>query len=125
MIVVNRPEEMNLGFDAAFNSGDIQLILTLYESDAKLMPSSGKLAVGADEIRALYRDWFALKGVMHSETQYCIESDNIALLRTKWSLKGTDMDGHTVVICGDAIEVIRRQPDGSWRYIIDHSLGAD
>ena len=29
------------------------------------------------------------------------------------------------MMCGNSIEILRRQSDGSWRFVIDHPLGAE
>ena len=123
-MIVEQPEDMNRRYDEAFNSGNIDVILALYEPEAKLIIESGTVAVGTSAIREVYRRWLILNGVMKSETQYCIQLEDIALLRSKWHLTGTDSAGNSIEIQGDASEVIRRQPDGRWCYIIAHGSGA-
>ena len=49
-----------------------------------------------------------------------MEADNIALVHWSWTVRGRDgmsTDGTTA-------EVLRRQPDGSWKFIIDNSDGS-
>lgn len=58
---------------------------------------------------------------MVSLNNFCMETDGIALLRADWSLIGNDGE---VVASGSSAEVVRRQPDGCWRYLIDHAVGA-
>ena len=50
---------------------------------------------------------------------------DIALLRAEVHLVGTAPDGIRVEINNHTAEVVRRQPDGSWLYTIDHPYGAD
>ena len=38
---------------------------------------------------------------------------------------GTDADGNPVDLRGSTAEVVRRQPDGTWKYAIDHPFGGN
>lgn len=125
MMKVNRPEEMNAAFAEAFNSGDIERLLALYEPGAVLVPRPGQVAEGAEAIRAALEELLALKGHMRSENQYALMRGDLALLRAKVHLVGTGPDGELLEIKNHTAEVVRRQPDGSWLYVLDHPYGAD
>lgn len=58
---------------------------------------------------------------MLSDNNFCIEYDDIALLRADHAI--VDASGATL-FSGSSAEVVRRQPDGTWLYIIDHAMGA-
>lgn len=122
---VYNPEEMNSAFAEAFNSGDVEELLSLYEPTAVLVPRPGQVVEGAEAIRAALQELLALKGTMRSENQYALVHGDIALLRAKVHLVGTGPDGNPLEINNHTAEVIRRQPDGSWLYILDHPYGAD
>lgn len=122
---VFNPEEMNSAFAEAFNSGNIEDLISLYEPGAVLVPRPGQVVRGAEAIRAALQELLALKGHMRSENQYALVHDDIALLRAKVHLAGTGPDGGRIEINNHTAEVIRRQPDGSWLYILDHPYGAD
>ena len=119
------PQDMNSAFADAFNSGNIDNLLALYEPTAVLVPVPGEVVEGVPAIRAALERLLALKGHMTSENQYALVHGDIALLRAKVRLVGTAPDGHPMVINNHTAEVIRRQPDGSWLYILDHPYGAD
>lgn len=122
---VYKPEDMNSAFAEAFNSGDIERLVSLYEPGAVLVPKPGQVVEGAEAIRAALQGLLALKGFMRSENQYALVHGDIALLRAKVHLVGTGPDGNRLEINNHTAEVIRRQPDGSWLYILDHPYGAD
>jgi uncharacterized protein (TIGR02246 family) len=122
---VYKPEDMNSAFAEAFNSGDIENLMALYEPSAVLVPMPGRLVEGTGAIRAALQELLALKGHMQSENQYALVHDDIALLRAKVHLAGTGPDGNRLEINNHTTEVVRRQPDGSWLYILDHPYGAD
>jgi ketosteroid isomerase-like protein len=59
------------------------------------------------------------------ETKSVILFGDIVLLHSRWCLRGIDPDGKPLEISGNGTEVVRLQPDGTWRFIIDHPWGAD
>ncbi len=122
---VYNPEDMNSAFAEAFNSGDVENLVALYEPGAVLVPVPGRVVEGAVAIRAALQELLALRGHMRSENQYALVHGDIALLRAKVHLVWTGPDGNRLEINNHTAEVVRRQPDGSWLYIIDHPYGAD
>lgn len=122
---VFNPEDMNSAFAEAFNSGNVEDLIALYEPGAVLVPRPGQVVEGVQAIRVALLELLALKGRMRSENQYALVQGDIALLRAKVHLVGTGPDGGRLEINNHTAEVVRRQPDGSWLYIIDHPYGAD
>jgi uncharacterized protein (TIGR02246 family) len=122
---VYHPAEMNAAFADAFNSGDIDKLMALYEPGAVLVPKPGEIVEGLAAIRTALEGLLALKGKMRSENQYALVHDDIALLRAKVHLVGSAPDGSPIEINNHTSEVVRRQSDGSWLYILDHPYGAD
>ena len=122
---VMKPEDMGQSFAEAFNSGNVDVVLALYESNAVLVPQRGQLASGRDAIREALKGFLALKGKLAIESRYCIRGGDTALTSSKWSLRGTAPDGKPIEMGGKSAEVVRRQADGRWLYILDHPFGAD
>lgn len=122
---VHEPEDMNAAFAAAYNSGDIEQLLALYEPNAILAPQPGLRAVGLEAIREALLGLLDLGGTMRSENLYCLRSGDIALLQGSWTLSTVDRDGEPVELASRTAEVVRRQPDGSWLYVADHAFGSD
>ena len=116
---------MNRAFAQAFNSGSMDALLALYEPDAQLINESGQLAVGREQIGAALQGLLSLSGTMQSENVYCHQSGDIALLRARFEFKGHVPDGQPLEIVGHTAEVVRRQADGTWLYLIDHAGGAN
>ena len=54
-------------------------------------------------------------GRMTMRTRYVIESGDLALLSSEWTLTVGEESMSAVTA-----EVARREPDGGWRYVIDH-----
>ena len=119
------PEEMNPAFAAAVNSGEVENPLALYEPDALLAARPGERARGAAEIRAALEGLLALGGTMESRNVYCMQVEGIALLQGEWRLVATAPDSTPLELTSRTAEVVRRQPDGSWLYVIDHAFAND
>jgi ketosteroid isomerase-like protein len=124
-MAVERPEDMNAAFAAAVTSGDVERLLALYEPSALLAPQPGARARGTTEIRAALEELLALGGTMESRNVYCMQVGEIALLQGEWRLAGTAPDGSPLELTSRTAEVVRRQPDGSWLYVIDHAFASD
>ena len=51
---------------------------------------------------------------------------DLALLRSAWTITGTDSSGRPFEPTEhSSVEIVRREPDGAWPYVIDHPFGAD
>ncbi len=108
------PLEIHRLFEAAFNAGDLEAILALYESGAIFIAGERTLT-GHDAIRDFYRISLAQGARMKLETRSIVESaDGLALLHGAWSL------GPPVSAEGLSTEVVRRQPNGDWKFVIDN-----
>jgi len=107
------PRQVHILFERAFNSGSVEDIVALYEPDAVLV-SGGELVTGHEGLRHAYTAFLASGARMKLDTQAVIESgEGLAILHGAWSL------GPPMATQGLSTEVVRRQPDGSWMYVID------
>ena len=103
-----RPEDLGTFFLERANAGDVVGLVALYEPEAVLAVSPEQLATGHEEIRAVYAGLLAGRPVFSSAGQQpVIRHGDLALTSTR--LPGG----------GATVEVARRQPDGSWRWVID------
>jgi uncharacterized protein (TIGR02246 family) len=117
------PEQIHRLFEEAFNAGDLDGLMELYEPDAALIAQPGSLARGIEQARAALQGFLALKGRITLDTKLAITVGELAYLSNSWSLSGTGPDGNPVVLGATTAEVARRQADGSWRYVIDNAWG--
>jgi uncharacterized protein (TIGR02246 family) len=116
------PIKLHAAFVAAFNAADLEAMTALYEPGAVLASQAGAPVVsGVDAIREAYRGFFAMKPEIHLETLGVIEAgEGLALLHGHWSMTGTGPDGAEIRMEGRNTEVVRRQPDGRWLFVIDN-----
>jgi uncharacterized protein (TIGR02246 family) len=119
------PEEIDPLFAQALNAGDLDALLALYEPNASLMPSPGKVVAGTAEIREALSAFLAGRPNITLTRRLVSRSDDLALVTSKWELTMTGADGQRSTMSGQSVEVVRRQRDGSWRFAIDMPFGIE
>ena len=124
-MTARRPEEVDQLFVQAFSAGDLEALVALYEPAAALMPQPGQVVTGREAIREALQGFLTLCGEFRVEAKSVVETGDLALVRSNWSLVGTAPGGCLVNLSGRGSEVVRRQPDGSWLYIIDTPFAVD
>lgn len=106
----------------AYNAGDAAAADALFEPDAVVVAAPGRPTTGAERRRV--NTEFIQAGLTFSikvrRVYYCGE---LALLLTDHSAAGTGPDGKALSMSGTATDIIRRGPDGHWRYVIDNPWG--
>jgi uncharacterized protein (TIGR02246 family) len=118
------PEQIHRLFEQAFNAGDIEGLLALYEPDAALVPQPGAVAEGTAAIRDALRWFLDRGGQVTLDTKLVLRVGDLAFLANRWSLTGGTMpDGSPAELGATTAEVARRQPDGTWLYVIDNAWG--
>jgi uncharacterized protein (TIGR02246 family) len=118
-----RPEDMYRAFVAAFNAGDLDALIALYEPDAVLIPEPGRPVGGHAAIREALQGFLALRGTMTIQPIAIFPTGDLALTHGRWTLSATSPDGRPLTLGGKAAEVLRRQPDGTWLHAIDNPYG--
>ena len=119
----HKPEELDMLFAQAVNAGDIQAVLKLYEPAAALTPQPGQVVAGTKAVREALSGFLATKPRLTLEARTLAEAGGIALTTSKWVLEGTGPDGKPMKTEGQSAEVTRRQPDGTWLFVIDNPHG--
>ena len=102
------PNDLEKYFVERANAGDVEGLIALYEPDAILTDGEGEIAVGIDQIQAFFVKFLAecqMLDPSNQSTALC--SGDLALTSSK--LSNGDITA----------EVARRQPDGSWLWVID------
>jgi ketosteroid isomerase-like protein len=103
------PEDITRLFVERTNAADIDGMLELYEPDAVMAFPPGQLTVGHAAIRALFEQMVAARPAFKPEEplQTLVVGD-IALTATR---AGDE--------AGARAQVVRRQPDGTWKRVLD------
>ena len=108
----NSPEQAHDFFVKYFNAGDLEGIVSLYEPDAILVKFPGPAVQGEAAIREAMIEFLSINGQMKLKIDRVFTTDDLALLFSSWTLRGTSADGTPVVSSGQTSDVVRRQADG-------------
>lgn len=106
-------------WQARMNSSDLEGLVDFYTEDVTYINPDGKLLYGKAAVRADFQRLLALKPqiVLGDRVHYVYQ--DVALTTNHWKMTFTDPDGKVQNLTGGGIEVMRKQADGGWRYIID------
>ena len=119
------PEELDRLFVEALNAGHLEALVALYEPDATLTLQPGQVVSGTQAIREALGAFVAMKPTMTLEVKTLAQTADLALTSARWELTSTGPDGSLVTTRGHSVEVSRRQPDGTWRFVIDSPWGLE
>jgi uncharacterized protein (TIGR02246 family) len=112
----------DLAFAAAANAGNIDGVIAIYADDASLLPPGFPPQEGRDAIRKF---WGGLLGAY--TVRFDVNSDKIegrgdlayAVGHYKLSATPKAKGPPPIEEEGKFVEVLKRQPDGSWKYVVD------
>lgn len=123
---LKKPEDCDRGMERAIIAKDLEAAVALYASNAVFVADGGKLVSGIDAIRETVRPSMELENFRFTQLEsFTNEEAGIALLIGEWSGNLRGDDGKIKTLTGRNVEVVQRQPDGTWRFIIDHPTGAN
>jgi ketosteroid isomerase-like protein len=113
--LAKEPNDLERFFVERANAGDIGGLVALYEPHAVLADDDGQVAVGLNQIREFF--------VRFLDNRRKLESSNQAAPLCSGELALTSSRLRNGAITA---EVARRQPDGSWLWVVDQFvLGKD
>lgn len=114
-------KDVHTALAAAYNTGDLNTVLSIYDVDGIIVPEPDKPVSGREKFADAVKAILSIKGTMEIKTVYCLESGDVAVGRSEWSIK----DGSQTKVAAKGVELLKRQPDGTWRVLIDHAFGAE
>ena len=107
------------------NTGNLEGLLSLYEPEAAFAAGPGQLARDRSGIRQSLAAFIDLKGTLDLTVTRVLEAGGLALVVGEWTFAGTGPQGEPVTLAGHNADVLRRQPDGMWRFVIDNPWGTN
>jgi uncharacterized protein (TIGR02246 family) len=111
-MMAKSPEEICRLFQQYMAEGDIDSVLRVYDADAVFLNQSGEVKKGEEELRQELAQFAANKAIFDFNIKQVIQSGDIALMHTEWKVSSPQQ------LSVHAVEVARRQPDGTWRWLI-------
>jgi ketosteroid isomerase-like protein len=123
-MLTGNPEKTVKEFFRLFSQGDVEAVMAMYEPRAILVAQPGQVAEGAAGLRAALNGFLSLKPTLTMGNFRLVVAGDLALSIVKWTLQGTGPDGQAVHMEGTTSDVLRRQGDGTWLFVIDNPWGA-
>lgn len=102
----------------AFAAGDIDGVIATYEPSATVVAQPGKSVAGEADLRVMFAEFIA-RGVNFTYGAHeVVVAGNTGLHLMSWTAPGPE--GPMTAL---SVAVLHRQPDGSWKMVIDHPFG--
>jgi ketosteroid isomerase-like protein len=121
---MNRPinaKDVHKSLAAAYNTHDFDAVMNIYDASGIIVAEPNKPVGGKEQFEAAVKAILSIKGKMEIRTVYCLEAGDVAVGRSEWSIR----DGNEIKVAAKGIELLKRQPDGTWKVLIDHAFGAE
>jgi uncharacterized protein (TIGR02246 family) len=119
------PEQVLATIVEGINSGNLEMLLDLYEPAAAFAQQPGRLAHGLAGVCESLDRFIGMQGKLDLKVTRVLEVDDLALVVGEWSFSGTAPDGEPMTLAAKNADVLRRQADGSWRFVIDNPWGTE
>lgn len=119
------PEQTDQLVGEALARGDVDAAVALFEPDAILVhPDDGTLLRGHEQIRTALQAMLATDvSLEDAGPPTVLVAGDLALVLSRWTMETTGADGEAQRSTATATDVMRRQADGTWRYVIDNPAG--
>ncbi|AOM78452.1 YybH family protein [Pedobacter steynii] len=121
MNLPKKAEDAHAALAAAFNTGNVATVMSMYDVTGVIVPEPGKSISGKENFEEAVKALLSIKGKMEIKTVYCLQAGDIAVARSEWNIT----DGDEVKVSAKGIEVLKQQDDGGWKIIVDHAFGAE
>jgi uncharacterized protein (TIGR02246 family) len=118
-----RPEDCDYLIAEYINAGNIDAAVDLYEPTATFVAEPGKPVSGHAAIREVMVAMIAGKPRLAMKVPIVVQNGDLALTVSDYTFTSTGPDGKLTSISARGTEVVRRQADGTWRFIIDNPTG--
>ncbi len=125
-MTAHTPEAVHAEWMKAFNAGNLEEMIALYEPDSAVVTEpGGDVVSGLPALKENLEGYLSLGGQIDLRLQRCIRSSDIAILYSSWTMNGHAPDGSEVRMKGQTSDVVRCQEDGTWLVAIDNPFGIE
>jgi uncharacterized protein (TIGR02246 family) len=119
-----QPEALYARLCDAYNAGDLESMLALYDPKAVYVIKPGRVTNGPAELRAAMQHVIELGGKLAINPHSFVRSDDVLLVLGEFTLSGRRHDGTPFERVARFADVLRRQSDGRWLLAVDNPCAA-
>jgi uncharacterized protein (TIGR02246 family) len=120
-----KPEDVYPALAKAYNTGDLEALLALYDPKAVFVIKPGRVSEGPAELRAALQHVLGVRARLSITPHSFIRSDDVILVLGTFAMSGTRPDGTPLEHASRFTDVLRRQPDGRWLVAVDNPFGSE
>lgn len=117
------PLDVPQAFERLFNAADLDGLVRLYAPGGVFVPAPGVQLRNAAEIRGALGQFLGAKLPIELKVRQLYATEQTALIVFDWVMQGKGPDGQPVRMGGTGADVVSRQPDGTWLYVVDNPFG--
>jgi ketosteroid isomerase-like protein len=121
---MNKPtqaKDVHSSLASAYNTGDLNTVMDMYDTRGIIVAVPDSPVSGKEKFEEAVKGILSITGRMEIKTVYCLEAGDVAIGRSEWSIR----DGGKTKVAAKGVELMKRQPDGTWKVLIDHAFGAE
>lgn len=112
-------------FQNCIRTGDVNGALSSFDEEAIYITEPGKFVKGKEEIKEKLEFLCSIKPDLQALRSSQFTIGDIASWVDEWTLKATLPDGTPLNMTGISSDVMKKQKDGTWAYLVDNPYGAD
>lgn len=105
----------NEAWNEAFNSKDVEKLVSFYAENATMSPGNGQALIGRDAIAGLFQSF--IDAGVHTHTLETLETggnESTVFQVARWNAKGAPANGVTPEFGGITMNVLEKNADGKW-----------
>jgi uncharacterized protein (TIGR02246 family) len=113
------PRDVPQLFLEAMNSGDVEAVVSLYETGGVIAIDGNQPVAGHTAIRSMVSGVLSQKPHFTLHESDAVQVGDLALIRSRWTVAMADSAGKQTAMHVGPTLVVRRHSDGGWRVAID------
>ncbi len=118
------PERAARYFQHCIRAGDVEAAVRCMDVNAIYVTEAGKFVQGREAIRVAVAKVAAMKPDLQAKrSAILMPGGDIASLVDEWTLKTTLPDGQKLDLAGVSSDILKRQANGVWTYLVDNPYG--
>jgi len=112
-------------FQNFVRNGDVEGALDCFDDEAIYVTGIGTFVTGKENIRKALEQVCGLKPDLQAQRSMGFTVGDITAWVDEWTLKATLPDGTKLEMKGTSSDILKKQPNGNWAYLVDNPYGAE
>ena len=114
----SKPESIHALFEKWMNEFNVENLMDLYEPEAFIIERNGKIISGHNNIQKHLKQFLSFKPKIRINCLETSTSDDETVAVSEWMFTGARPNGDFVEGSGQSYDIIRRQPDKTWKIVV-------